>query len=144
MPVVLAHAAATLVLVGMIWVIQVVHYPLFAAVGSEAFVAYEAAHSARITAVIVVPWAVQGLTTAALLVAPPSHIPRWLVVVAAVLALIPVIVTITLSVPAHSILGQGFDAAAHARLVSTNWLRTVAWTAHGGVALWMLVLTLRR
>lgn len=144
MPVVLAHAAATLVLVGMIWVIQVVHYPLFAAVGSDAFVAYEAAHSARITWVIVIPWAVQGLTTAALLVAPPSEIPRWLIVVAAVLALIPVIVTIALSVPAHSILGQGFDAAAHARLVSTNWLRTVAWTAHGAVALWMLVLTLRR
>ena len=144
MPVVLAHAVATLVLVGMIWVIQVVHYPLFAAVGEGSFVTYEAAHSMRITWVIVVPWVVQGLTTAALLLAPPSWIPRWLVAVAAVLALIPVIVTIALSVPAHSVLSQGFDAAAHARLVSTNWLRTAAWTLHGGVAVWMLVLTLRR
>jgi hypothetical protein len=144
MPVVLAHAAATLVLVGMIWVIQVVHYPLFAAVGQDTFIAYETAHSVRITWVIVIPWAVQGLTTAALLLAPPSGVPRWLIIIAAALALIPVVVTITLSVPAHSVLGQGFDAAAHARLVSTNWLRTAAWTLHGGVALWMVVLTLRR
>jgi hypothetical protein len=144
MPVVLAHAAATLVLVGMIWVIQVVHYPLFAAVGQDTFIAYETAHSVRITWVIVIPWAVQGLTTAALLLAPPSGVPRWLIIIAAALALIPVVVTITLSVPAHSVLGQGFDAAAHARLVSTNWLRTAAWTLHGGVAVWMVVLTLRR
>jgi hypothetical protein len=142
--VVVAHAVATLVLVGIIWTIQVVHYPLFAAVGAEAFVAYEAAHATRITALIAVPWAVQGLTTAALVVAPPAGAPRWLVWVAALLAAAPVLVTVTMSVPAHERLAGGFDAAAHARLVGTNWLRTAAWTAHGAVATVLLVLTLRR
>jgi hypothetical protein len=142
--VVLAHAASTLVLAGVIWTIQVVHYPLFALVGEEGFVAYEAAHSSRISAVIAVPWAVQGLTTLALLVAPPAGVPRWLVWTAAVLAAVPVVVTVTLSVPAHGILGGGFDAAAHARLVATNWLRTAAWTAHGVVALVLVALALPR
>lgn len=138
------HAAATLFLAGMIWTIQVVHYPLFAAVGENSFAAYEAAHSARITWVIVVPWALQGVTTFLLLLAPPEGVPRWMVWTAAVLAAIPVVVTIAYSVPAHTVLGAGFDVVAHRRLVTTNWLRTAAWTAHGVVAMGMVVLALRR
>jgi len=138
------HAAATLFLAGMIWTIQVVHYPLFAAVGESSFPAYEAAHSSRITWVIVVPWALQGVTTVLLLLAPPEGVPRWMVWTAAVLAAIPVVVTIAYSVPAHAVLGAGFEADAHRRLVSTNWLRTTAWTAHGVVAMGMVVLALRR
>lgn len=139
-----AHAVSTLVLVGLIWTIQVVHYPLFALVGADAFTAYEAAHSARITAVIGLPWAVQGVTTAALLLAPPAGVPRWLVATSAALALAPVIVTVVWSVPAHTGLASGFDAAAHARLVATNWLRTAAWTLGGVTATTIMVLALRR
>jgi hypothetical protein len=142
--VVVAHAVATLVLVGVIWTIQVVHYPLFAAVGTDGFAAYEAAHSTRITALIALPWAVQGLTTVALLLAPPAGQPRWLVWLAAALAVVPVLVTVALSVPAHQQLADGFDAAAHARLVGTNWLRTAAWTVHGAVATALLVQTVAR
>ncbi len=144
MPVLLAHVASTLFMVGMIWTIQVVHYPLFALVGTAQFPAYEAAHSTRITAVIALPWAVQGLTTLALLLAPPDGLPRPLIWSAAVLAVVPVLVTVLASVPAHTALGSGFDAAAHTRLVATNWLRTAAWTAHGGVAVAMLAVLLRR
>jgi hypothetical protein len=142
--VVVAHAVATLVLVGIIWTIQVVHYPLFAAVGADGFAAYEAAHSTRITALIAVPWAVQGATTLALLLSPPAGVPRWLVLLAAMLAAVPVLVTMTMSVPAHQALAAGFDATAHARLVGTNWLRTLAWSAHGVVATVLLVLTAQR
>lgn len=144
MPVVLAHLVSTVFLTGMIWTIQVVHYPLFALVGQDRFPAYEAAHSARITAVIALPWAVQGLTTLALLLVPPAGLPRGLVWAAAVLAALPVVVTVLASVPAHSALGEGFDAAAHARLVTTNWLRTAAWTLHSAVAVGMLVVLVRR
>jgi hypothetical protein len=142
--VVVAHAASTLFLTGLIWLVQVVHYPLFAHVGQDSFVAYEAAHSQRITWLIAVPWAVQGLTTLALLVVPPPAAPPWLVWLAAGLAAVPVVVTIAVSVPAHQALGTGFDAAAHARLVGTNWLRTGAWTAHSVVAMAIVILTLRR
>ncbi len=144
MPVVVAHLVSTVFLAGMIWTIQIVHYPLFALVGPERFPAYEAAHSTRITGVIALPWAVQGLTTLALLLAPPEGLPRPLIWAAAVLAALPVVVTVVASVPAHSVLGDGFDAAAHARLVTTNWLRTAAWTGHAGVAIGMLFVLSRR
>lgn len=142
--VVVAHAVSTLVLVGLIWTIQVVHYPLFALVGTDGFTAYEAAHSSRITAVIGLPWAVQGVTTAALLIAPPPGVPRWLIVTSAALALIPVVVTLVWSVPAHTVLATGFDAGAHTRLVVTNWLRTGAWTLGGATSTAIMVLALRR
>lgn len=136
--VVLSHAAATLFLTGMIWVVQVLHYPLFPLVGRDGFAEYEAAHSTRITWVIVVPWAVQGLTTAWMLFQSPAGVDRWLVWVAAVAAAVTVLVTVVVSVPAHATLGGGFDATAHARLLSTNWFRTVAWTAGSVSALAIL------
>jgi hypothetical protein len=38
----------------------------------------------------------------------------------------------------HNALANGFDAQAHARLVDTNWIRTLAWTARGIFALYFL------
>jgi hypothetical protein len=43
--VLLAHLAVTLFMVGMIWFVKVVHYPLFAKVGPEGFTLYSKAHS---------------------------------------------------------------------------------------------------
>jgi hypothetical protein len=138
--VVLAHLVSTLVMVGVIWTVQLVHYPLMALVPPDRFVAYEHAHAPRMAGLVLLPWSVQGLTTAWLLLAPPAAAPYGLVVAAAVAASIPVVVTIAASVPAHTRLARGFDVSVHRRLVRTNWLRTAAWTAHGAIA---LVLTVR-
>jgi hypothetical protein len=136
---IIAHLASTLMLVGIIWTVQVVHYPLMALVGEERFVAYEAAHAPRMAAVVMVPWATQGATTLGLLVTRPSGVPAWLLALAGVAAAIPVLVTVISSVPAHVRLGAGFDATVHDRLVRTNWARTAAWTAHAPVAVAILI-----
>lgn len=140
--VLVAQVVSTLWLAGMIWTIQVVHYPLFDLVGGD-FVAYESAHSTRISLLLLGPWAVQGVTTAWVLLARPAGVPSWMVFTAAVLAAATVLVTVLVSVPQHDVLRDGFDVAAHTTLVRTNWLRTAAWTGHGVLALWMLVLHLR-
>jgi len=49
---VVAHAAATLVMVGVIWFVQVVHYPLMARVSASQFAAYEHEHQNRTTFVV--------------------------------------------------------------------------------------------
>jgi hypothetical protein len=46
--------------------------------------------------------------------------------------------TAAIQVPCHAKLAAGFDAEVHARLVSSNWIRTVAWTARGLLALAMI------
>ena len=38
-------------------------------------------------------------------------------------------------VPAHRRLEAGFDAAVHARLTRTNWVRAAAWTVRSVIAL---------
>lgn len=141
--VLVAQAVATLWLAGMVWTIQVVHYPLFAQVGTDGFATYEAAHSRRITTLLLGPWAVQGVTTAWVLLHRPAGVPLWLVVLAAGAAAATVLVTVLLSIPAHGVLAGGFDHAAHATLLRTNWWRTAAWSAHGLAATAMLVLHLR-
>jgi hypothetical protein len=136
---VMAHLVSVLVLVGVIWTVQVVHYPLMALVGEDRFRAYEAAHAPRMAAVVMLPWVIQGITTVGLLLSPPAGVPDRLVLAAAVTAAVPVLVTVVASVPAHAHLSLGFDAAAHRRLVRTNWLRTAAWTAHAPIAVAILL-----
>lgn len=134
----LTHAAVTFFLVGLIWTIQVVHYPLFAKVGLENVVAYQADHQWRIT-VIVLPTMLLELATAGLLVIMrPEPIPAWLAWLGAFLVVVVWASTFFLQVPQHSILDRGFDQTAHALLVSTNWVRTLAWTARGAVVLSMI------
>ena len=53
-------------------------------------------------------------------------------------AAVPVLVTLTVSVPAHARLARGFDPVVHRRLVRTHALRTLGWTLHGLVALALL------
>jgi hypothetical protein len=137
--IVIAHLASSLTMVGMIWTVQLVHYPLMALVGPERFAAYEAAHAPRMAAVVLLPWTVQGVTTVWLLIAPPAGVPTALILAAAAAALVPVIVTVLASVPAHARLAVGFDADVHARLIATNWIRTVAWTTHAVLAVAVLV-----
>ena len=138
----LLHVAATLAMFGVIWFVQVVHYPLMADVGAAGFQNYEATHM-RLTSLVVAPLMLTEFVTALLLVAGFAGKPvtGWWIG----LALLGVIwiSTFALQVPAHAKLTQGFDAVAHARLVNTNWIRTLAWTARAALVLWLAARQLR-
>ena len=122
------HYAVTWALVGLIWTIQMVHYPLFAQVGPAHFVAYHRRHTREIT-LVVGPLMLAELVTAALLVLEGNRDP-WLLASLPLLALIW-ISTGFVQIPLHNTLTTGFDAHAHRRLVTTNWWRTAAWSARG-------------
>lgn len=134
-----AQAAVTTFLCGLIWAVQVVHYPLFARVGRETFAAYEREHQSRVTW-IVMPTMLAELAIAAWLTLKiPAALPAasaWLG-----MALVGLIWLVTwwASVPSHRILSTGFETTAHRRLVRTNWLRTGAWTLRSVLAFWMLL-----
>lgn len=122
------HVAATAAMTGLIWFVQVVHYPLMARVGAEGFAAYERAHTRR-TSWVVMPLMTVELATAVALVVPgagPLAI-QWAAANVAALAGIWA-VTFFVSVPCHRRLERGWDAAAHRRLVRANWVRTALWS----------------
>jgi hypothetical protein len=133
----LLNVAATLYMVGLIWCVQIVHYPLFAHVGKDGFAAYEAAHSSLITLVVGPPMLLELATAGLLLFFRSPAIRLSEAIIGALLVAVIWLSTMFLQVPQHSILSSGFDAAAHQFLVSSNWLRTVAWSLRGGLALWM-------
>jgi hypothetical protein len=135
---------ATSVMVGVIWFVQVVHYPLFAAVGSDGFATYEAEHRRRTSFVVGPPMAIELLVAVALVVVPPTSLGRGLPALGLALLLVVHASTIGLQVPAHDRLSGGYDAATAARLVRTNWVRTIGWTARGVLAVAMLVVVVPR
>lgn len=137
----LAQLATTLPLVGLIWFVQVVAYPLFATVGPAEFARYHQAHSSLIS-LIVGPLMLVELGAAFVWVADHDGVAsRPLALAGLALVLLAWGVTGLLSVPQHGILARGFDARAHRILVSTNWLRTFAWSARGAM---LLTLVARR
>ena len=142
MPLLLAQVAVSCFLTALIWLVQVVHYPLMAKVGAERFAEYERLHAAWITPVVGPAMLVEAAIAALLLVHRPTSVPVWAAGVGAALVALVWAITFLVSVPCHAVLAQGFDAAAHERLVATNWIRTVAWTAHAGLAIWMMWIAL--
>jgi hypothetical protein len=131
------HAVPTLGMTGLIWFVQVVHYPLFAAVGGAESVAYERAHCRR-TSLVVLPLMLAELALALVVWwAAPGPLAPLASVGLAALAVVW-LSTFALQVPCHRRLSQGPDPATLRRLVATNWLRTAAWTARGAVAVLLL------
>jgi len=132
------HAAAVWFCVGLVWVIQLLVYPGFAAMAGPDWAAVHARHTRRMGQLVTGPWAVQGLTCVVLLVWRPPGVPLVAALAAGVCAAVTVVVTAAVSVPCHRRLAERFDPAVHARLVATNWWRTAAWTLGGLLALAML------
>ncbi len=135
MAVELICAFSALSMTGVIWFVQVVHYPLFAHVGGPEWTSYHAGHTRRIS-YVVVPLMIAELATAAVLAARDG---TALALTGLALAAATWLFTFALAVPRHGRLEHGFDPATARGLVTTGWARTAAWTAHGVVALALLV-----
>lgn len=136
--VLLSYIASTWAMFGIIWFAQIVHYPLFSKVGKDSFIDYQKANLRR-TVFIVIPLQMIELFTALLLVwkVPAGITP---VQVWTNLALIGItwMSTATLQVPNHQKLSRGFSSRTYSILVSSNWIRTVAWSIRGALVFWML------
>jgi len=139
----LVQLATTLPLVGLIWFVQVVAYPLFARVAAADFPAYHEAHSRLITYVVAPLMLGELLGAMAWLFWPLDEVPRAALWVGAALAVTAWVVTMFVSVPKHNLLARGFDARACDVLIVTNWARTVAWTVRGGILLWVLAVAMK-
>lgn len=139
----LANAVSTLFMTGLIWFVQIVHYPLFAAVGNEAFPAYSRSHQALTTFVVGPPMLLEALTAVLLVTTRPTGVAPWLCWVGAGLVAVIWLSTAAVQIPAHARLAGGFDPAVADALVSTNWIRTVAWTLRAAVVCAMLWQALR-
>jgi hypothetical protein len=127
-PLFITHLAITWMLVGLIWIIQILAYPLFLRVSEAEFVRYHLAHCWRIGFVIAPLLFIEAATAGWLLFEGHREVPFLISV-----GLIPVvwISTAVFQAPLHTQLMRGFRVETIRRLLLTNWLRTLAWTARG-------------
>ena len=137
-----AQMVASVGMFGVIWMVQVVHYPLMRFVSAEQFARFETAHRVRISWVVGPLMAVEGVCVLAFLFAPPAGLVWWLPWAGAAAEAVAIGTTVFVSAPLHERLNAHFDQASLDRLVATNWVRTFAWTARAGVAIAMLVAVL--
>ena len=130
----LMNLVAAAVLCGLIWTIQLVHYPLFARVPVDGWTEYERAHQSAITPLVLPVMVANVGLGLALALAAPAGTDGTLLVVNAAIATGQFVATGLAFAPIHGLLGAGWDEGAHRRLVRLNWARTAAWTAQTAVA----------
>lgn len=140
------NAAAAAFMTGLIWFVQVVHYPLMArVVGSggegwrEQLRAYCGEHQRRTTLVVAAPMLIEAVA-ACVVVASLSGTEHVAWASALVLAGVW-LSTCAVQVPIHGALERADDAARATRLVRllvrTNWVRTIGWSARAVLGVWM-------
>lgn len=134
----LAHLTATVFMTGLIWFVQVVHYPLFAGAGAATFAEYERRHVALTGWVVGPPMFVEGAAAVLLFWLRPAAVSAWKVWLGLGLLLVLWASTVLVQIPCHERLIEGFDPDVHQRLVWTNWIRTAAWSLRAALALWMV------
>jgi hypothetical protein len=132
------HLAVTAAYAGFQWTVRALVYPQFALVPPAAFPAYERRHQQRISRVVGPLFAGQGVTTLWLLSDRPAGTPLPALLAGAASLVVVLAVTGLGAVPLHRRLGEGWDGAAHRRLLRIDTVRVSAATAGTAAALWAL------
>lgn len=131
---VVAQAAATFGMTGIIWLVQLVQYPGFRHVGAAQFADFHRSHC-RSIGMVVGPLMVLELLSALLLAAAGEPAWFWRVMLA-VLMLIW-ISTALWQGPLHGRLArEGARPDLLRALLRGNWLRTIVWTARSAGLVW--------
>lgn len=130
------HLFCCFFMTGLIWTIQVVHYPSFYYT-KESFSIFHTFHSQRIS-YLVIPIMLAELATAIYLM---SMIPMG--VSNLILLILTWVATFLLSVPYHNQLEHHYSESLIRGLVLTNWARTLLWSVRSGYWLYFLASALR-
>ena len=138
----LINLTLSALLTGLIWIIQVVHYPGFLRVGAENFLAYQHGHM-RTISYVVVPLML-GELAAALWLLFILPWPSWLAYVASGMVVLIWLDTFLVFVPLHNkLLEEGYNVLLIRRLILANWVRTVAWSVRTLVLFHLMTLFIR-
>ena len=124
---------------GLIWFVQLVHYPLFRHLEGEQAKKYSLDNQRR-TPWVVIPLMLMEMATAlCLAIWPPAAVGRGMAIVGLGLILVIWGSTAGVQMPLHARLErEGHPEKVVAKLVQSNWLRTALWTARAILALWMM------
>lgn len=138
----IAHLMATMLMFGLIWMVQVVHYPLFAVVPAEGFEMYARRHVRQISFIVMPAMLLELLGTFMLSLWPEGTAffawrgALWWVAAAALG--VNWLSTVAIFMPLHTALTQKGKNTQHIRaMVRWNWLRTASWSVRAALLLYI-------
>jgi len=133
----MTQVASTWFMVGLIWFVQIVHYPLYDRIGLDKFVVYERDHCALTTLVVAPVMVVELLTAVLLVVARPKGVGTVETLTNLGFLLVIWGATLLIADNFHGALSSGFKIEPYRALVLSNWLRTVLWSLRGFLVMYM-------
>lgn len=124
---------------GQIWLVQVVVYPLFSKVGRDDYVDYHGFYSRHIPLPVIIPGFASFLLPLPLALYGPAF-PVWISGANIAAGSVGLLVTVLLEIPRHARLQKnGKSDTTIGELIRYNWPRTLSITAQGMIALAMLM-----
>ncbi|MFM1903366.1 MAG: hypothetical protein RLZZ440_1266 [Planctomycetota bacterium] len=134
-----AQVIASGMMCGVIWFVQLVHYPQLGDVPGEAGREYARRNRQRTAWVVLPPMIVEAVAAVWCAVWPPAGVAPALTYVGLGLVVAAWLSTLLVQMPLHERLGrEGSRPDLVGRLVASNWLRTLLWTGRALLATWML------
>ena len=118
------HFLSTSLMVGIIWVIQLLHYPTFHFIKESDYVEFQHFHMQRIS-FIVVPVMIIELLSGFMLV---YYFQSNLLILCLIILLVIWLITFVFFTKLHQSLLGGYDKIIVDKLVQINWSRTVLWS----------------
>ena len=115
---------STSIMVGVIWVIQLLHYPSFHFINDQKYIEFQHFHMQRIS-IIVIPAMLTELASALLLA---YFFESSLTIILLALVIGNWTITLIFFTNMHQKLTDGYDHSIVNRLVQINWSRTALWS----------------
>ena len=126
----LLQFVVTWVMVGMIWFIQTVHYPLYKKI-KEGFVEYERSHIRKASLLIGPFMLVEAFSAIVLLKIAPDGVLTKLAALNLILLIFIWLSTSLVQISQHQKLSVRFSRKILKGLIHSNWVRTLLWTIKG-------------
>tara|TARA_B100001109_G_scaffold60151_1_gene48849 strand:- start:478 stop:918 length:441 start_codon:yes stop_codon:yes gene_type:complete len=125
----LLNLVLAFIAVGLIWTIQLVHYPTMRFIPKERFVEYHNFHSMRIS-FLAIPLMVTELGTSLILFYQNyNNAIQTIFLINLVIVALIWLSTFLIQVPLHNALSKEKQSEKLSKLICTNWIRTILWTA---------------
>lgn len=120
------HLIFTSLMVGVIWVIQLVHYPSFHYVKKDNYPLFQRFHMQRIS-IIVMPLMTIELLSGSYLVYDRLYLNIYFLSSILILLVIWLLTAVIFS-GLHQRLEKGYGESLVNKMILYNWIRTVLWT----------------
>ena len=125
----LFNLVLSFIAVGLIWTIQLVHYPSMRYISKDKFTEYHNFHSMRIS-ILAIPLMFAELVTSIILWYQNfNNTVQTVFLVNLIIVALIWLSTFLIQVPLHNALSKEKNTEKLSRFICTNWIRTILWTS---------------